>query len=102
MTSGPTVAPVSSSAELTAYTHPLPCCPVEYDSIASTVGLRIARPMRSASTNAPATCQLPFSAINGEQVDGVANKRHRPVLAGLISDVSGERTQAVAEELADT
>src|SRR5436190_21929503 len=63
--SGPTVAPVSSSAVLTAYTHPWPCRPVEYDSMASTVGLRIARPVRSASTSAPASCQLPASAMAG-------------------------------------
>jgi hypothetical protein len=89
MRSGPSVAPVSSSAVFTAYTHPLPCCPVEYDSIASTVGLRIARPMRSARMNAPATCQLAASAIAG-----TAN-------AGDDADRGGVRAQRSEERTVD-
>jgi len=59
------VAPVSSIAVFMPYTHPFPSLPVEYDSIASTVGLRMARPMRSVRTSAAATCQEGARAIAG-------------------------------------
>jgi len=65
MVSGPTIAPSSSSAVLSAYTHPLPSFPVVYDNMASTVGLRIARPIRSNKMSAAATCQFPARAIAG-------------------------------------
>jgi hypothetical protein len=62
-----------------------------------------ARPIRSARTNA--TCRLPRAGERhcryGKEIDGVAGRRDRPVLARFVGEVSGNRAQGVPKELSE-
>jgi hypothetical protein len=99
---GPTVAPVSSSAVFTAYTHPFPRLPVVYESIDSTDWFAD-RPSDAFGQN-KAIRDRPGAGEchgrNGEQVDAVSDEGDQPVLSRLVADISGNSAQVMAEELA--
>src|SRR6266487_325933 len=65
MSNGPIVAPAWSSASFSPKTHPAPIDLPAYESIASTVGLRMPRPVRSATTKVAASGHRVASARAG-------------------------------------
>src|SRR5206468_9252423 len=65
MSNGPIVAPAWSSASFSPKTQPAPIDLPAYESIASTVGLRMPRPVRSATTRVAASGHRVASASAG-------------------------------------
>src|SRR5206468_12625936 len=102
MSNGPIVAPAWSSASFSPKTQPAPIDLPAYESIASTVGLRMPRPARSATTKAAAGGHRPVTSEcgNRQHIDRITQEGERPMPMRFVREISRDGAQLVAHQLA--